>query len=75
MKSNMERKKKIIFEPTLVQRLLAGYYFMSADCSNCEDPTGSGAGLDIDVMIPLKMKKPTKAYKCPNCKCLTLKII
>ena len=64
--------KKIIFEPTLDERKLDGYYFQRAECSNCRRAGITG---DIDVMIPEGQLKPMKLFICPNCKCKTLEML
>ncbi len=67
---------KIIFAPDLEQREKSynKYYFMKAYCGNCDDPDGGGYKSNIDVMIPVGMKKPTKKFKCPNCGIVAMKI-
>ncbi len=74
MTTNKREEKNIIFEPDLDERLLEGYYFMDADCSNCGDPGSFGVNMTIDVMIPVGIKKPTKNFKCKNCGIKSLKI-
>jgi len=69
-----EKEKKIIFEPSLDERLKDGYYFADANCHNCNDPGSFGISMSIDVMIPTGVKKPTKKFICPNCKVKALKI-
>ena len=65
--------KGLIFDPDLEERKKDGYYFQDAYCENCNRP--SGYSDNIDVMIPEGVEIPTVKYRCPNCKCLTLKIL
>lgn len=68
--------KKIIFNPTLEQgkKYWDASYHMKAYCSNCDDPDGGGYKNDVDVLIPKGMKKPTKKFKCLNCKIFAMTI-
>lgn len=62
--SKVSDRQKIIIEPTLDDRHLAGYYFMRYYCNNCGSP--DGLINHVDVMILKGVKRP-KPLICPNC--------
>lgn len=64
---SIKSKKDIIIDPGLGERLLDGYYFQKFNCSNCNDPTGLGISMSVDVMILQGEVRPL-VLKCPNCK-------